>query len=244
MADPPPHPLSLPHVHCISLIPHPRLTHRRLSIVTCNCVSLSKVRSVEPPTSLPAKPATQQGGSRQRRTTLESRIPLPIPHHTPHTATLHCFAFQIRTLISRGLAVDSAPFDHTMLHMACAQGNVYVAELLLYHGADIHKVMEPDGVRPIEVAAYMGHAEVVCCLRRAVWVVGFLSCSVPDSGVRFFFWLLAPPNLQINTLPSRQRAVQTIVCACGPLQSLHCQQEGKLVCLDPVVRILVLAWCL
>ena len=83
--------------------------------------------------------------------TVQAAVTLP-----DHLEALH----KVRGFLSRGVPVDAAPLGYTMLHVACAQGNGFVAELLLYHGADLNRGMPPGGVRPVEVAAYMGHAEV------------------------------------------------------------------------------------
>lgn len=49
----------------------------------------------------------------------------------------------------------------TPLHLAAAQGNVPLAELLLAHGADINAVDLTTGRTPLHLAAHLGHRQMI-----------------------------------------------------------------------------------
>lgn len=49
----------------------------------------------------------------------------------------------------------------TPLHLAAAQGNVRLAELLLLHGADVNAVDPTTGRTPLHLAAHHGHRPMI-----------------------------------------------------------------------------------
>ena len=73
-------------------------------------------------------------------------------------------------LLRRGMLVDIAPFGQTMLHMACSQGSARLVDFMVINGADLHAASASSNDRsllPIEIAAALGHAEVVALLLSA-----------------------------------------------------------------------------
>jgi len=54
-----------------------------------------------------------------------------------------------------------AKHPQTPLHLAAAQGNVPLAELLLLHGADINAVDLTTGCTPLHLAAHHGHRQMI-----------------------------------------------------------------------------------
>ena len=63
-------------------------------------------------------------------------------------------------LFEKGFAVDAAPYGYPLLHVACAQGNTTVVKAAAAHGANLHE-RSRDGLLAIELAAAMGHYELV-----------------------------------------------------------------------------------
>ncbi|HVB38562.1 MAG TPA: ankyrin repeat domain-containing protein [Vicinamibacterales bacterium] len=71
----------------------------------------------------------------------------------------------VRTLLEQGADVSTAQGDGmTALHWASVNGDVPLAQMLIYAGADLEASTRIDGYTPLDLAARNGHAAVVDAL--------------------------------------------------------------------------------
>ena len=63
----------------------------------------------------------------------------------------------------RGLQADDAPFGQTILFMACSYGLLRLVDYMFVQGANLHHFSDLNGNKylPIEIAACLGHVDVV-----------------------------------------------------------------------------------
>jgi ankyrin repeat protein len=72
---------------------------------------------------------------------------------------------RIRGLLNAGVPPSSADYDHrTALHLACSEGHLEAAQLLIEEGADANK-KDRFGCTPLDDAQRSGHHELVAYLR-------------------------------------------------------------------------------
>ncbi|MDE3155903.1 MAG: ankyrin repeat domain-containing protein [Acidobacteriota bacterium] len=71
----------------------------------------------------------------------------------------------VRTLLQQGADVNAAQGDGmTALHWAAVEGNLPLAQMLIYAGADTHATTRIGGYTALDIAAKDGHADVVQAL--------------------------------------------------------------------------------
>jgi len=71
----------------------------------------------------------------------------------------------VELLVASGIAVDESDFVlGTALHVAVAEGNAEIADLLIEHGAELEAVSEQEGSRALHLAAQFGDAAMVLLL--------------------------------------------------------------------------------
>lgn len=71
----------------------------------------------------------------------------------------------IKNMIDLGVKIDARDYDkRTALHLACAEGNCAIVELLLFHNAQV--LYDANGETPFHDAVRGEHARVLSVLHR------------------------------------------------------------------------------
>ena len=78
----------------------------------------------------------------------------------PSSSILQAIEATLKPLLRGGLSPDAAPYGYPILYLACAQGSLEVVRVLLLYGANL-QLRSKDGTTAVEVAAAMGHTDIV-----------------------------------------------------------------------------------